>query len=454
VPRGPLVRLPLRWKLTLVYVGVISVALAGVGTFLYFHFESGLDASFNDGLSNRAAAIAAATRHGSAAGARRIVASGEGFAQVIGPDGAIRIAGPGRGGSPLLSPEELGRARRARYVVDRGEQDRILAEPLAGRPGWVVVAGASLEQREGALEQLGAGLLIGIPLSILLAAAAAYAVAAGALRPVDLMRRRARSISAADAGARLPLPAAEDELHRLGATLNEMLERLQASVERERSFVADASHELRTPLAVLRAEIDVALRGDGGATELRQALVNAGAETDRLMALAEDLLVVAREDQGGLPLDRRVADVDELLEGVRRRFDSRVQGSDRSISIDAPPGMTLRCDPRWLARALANLVDNALRHGSGDVALSAEASDGVIELHVRDCGAGFPDAFLPRAFERFTRAGTGRAGEGTGLGLAIVRAVARAHGGEAGAANRRGGSDVWVSLPAGQPARR
>jgi two-component system OmpR family sensor kinase len=447
LPAG-LSRLSLRWKLTLAYAGAIAVGLTGVGLFLYLHFESGLDSAFDQALRTRAAEIASVTRHGVTPTSRRVVRSGEGYGQVLDPGGRV-LAGSGPGAAaPLLSGGELRRARTGELLLERDEADRLLARPLRARPGYVVVAGASLAQREHALETLGAGLLVGIPMAVLLAAAAAYAVAAGALRPVDLMRRRARSISAGEPGARLPLPAAQDEVHRLGATLNEMLGRLQAAMERERAFVADASHELRTPLSVLRAEIDVALRGPGEPEDLRRALVNAGAETDRLAALAEDLLVLAREDQGGLALDARRADADALLEAVARRFATRARAERRAIEVEVPAGLTLRGDARWLEQALGNLVDNALRHGAGAIRLRAGEADGRVELHVIDEGRGFPDAFLPVAFDRFTRGDPARSSDGAGLGLAIVRAVARAHGGAAGAGPGTEGTDVWIALPA------
>ena len=143
------------------------------------------------------------------------------------------------------------------------------------------------------------------PLALLLAAVAGYGLAAAALRPVEAMRARAEEISASTPGARLPEPPARDEISRLAETLNEMLSRLEASIEHERRFVADASHELRTPLALLKAELDLALRRKRTHAELEQALRSASEETDRLTLLAEDLLLIARSDAGELPSDAR-----------------------------------------------------------------------------------------------------------------------------------------------------
>jgi signal transduction histidine kinase len=259
------------------------------------------------------------------------------------------------------------------------------------------------------------------------------------------MREEADAISASEPGRRLPVPAARDEVARLADTLNEMLGRLEGAIERERSFVADASHELRTPLALLRAELELALRRPRTAAELEEALRSAAAETERLTRLAEDLLVLARSDRGELPLRCQPVGVSELLARVAERYGA----SGGAVEAEAPEGLVVDADASRLEQALGNVVDNALRHGSGTVRLTAAARDGLVELHVTDEGKGFPAEFLPRAFERFTRADAARAGGGAGLGLAIAAMIARAHGGAARAANRDGGgADVWLSIAA------
>jgi signal transduction histidine kinase len=261
------------------------------------------------------------------------------------------------------------------------------------------------------------------------------------------MRRRAAAVSAAETGERLPVPLANDEIGRLGRTLNEMLSRLEAAFARERAFVSDASHELRTPLAILRTELELALRGEHTRQELEDALQSAAEETDRLSNLAEDLLVIARSDQGRLPVRIEDLDAGELLVRVAGRFQTRARVEGRPLHPDPAPGVTVRADPARLEQALANLVDNALSYGDGTVELTALAHNGAVEIHVRDEGPGFPPAFLPRAFERFTRADEARSRGGTGLGLAIASAIALAHGGSAHAANREAGADVWIAIP-------
>jgi two-component system OmpR family sensor kinase len=276
-------------------------------------------------------------------------------------------------------------------------------------------------------------------------------VASAALRPVEAMRRKADDITEADPGERLPVGGADDEIARLGTTLNGMLARLERAVERERAFVADASHELRTPLAILKTEIELALRGERTAEELRVALRSTSEEADRLAELAEALLVIARADGGGLPLRTATVDVAELLEAVRVRFDARVRASGRALVVDGTAAR-VTADRSRLEQALDNLVANALHHGEGTIHLATTTHDGRIELHVRDEGAGFPAEFIGEAFERFTRADPARGRGGSGLGLSIVQMIAGAHGGRARAANDPGGgARVTIELPLAGP---
>jgi len=295
-----------------------------------------------------------------------------------------------------LRPADRERARRGPLFVEgrRGEDPvRMLATPVDGK---LLVVGTTVDDRGAALRILALLLLVGGPLALVIASLAGYGAASA---------------------------------------------RLRAALERERVFVADASHELRTPLAILRAELELALRPGRRREELEAAIGSAAEEAERLSALAEDLLVIARGDEGALPLRPAALEADAVLGTVAARFPGRVAAA-------GPSGLGLRADPDRLQQALGNLVDNALRHGGTRVELAAERVDGRVELHVRDDGPGFPPEFLDTAFERFTRADPARGRGGAGLGLAIVDLIARAHGGAAGACNRpAGGADVWIALP-------
>jgi signal transduction histidine kinase len=335
-------------------------------------------------------------------------------------------------------------------VTGLNEGSRALASPLRrnGRRA-VLVVGATRQDRVETLASFRKELLIAGPTALLLACLVGYLLAGLSLRQVDSMRRRAALISAETPGERLPVPPTGDELQRLGTTLNEMLDRLEAALDRERDFVADAGHELRTPLALLRTELELALRQGETPEDLRESVRRSSQEADRLSQLAEDLLLIASSDRGRLPLRVEELDVGELFASVVNRFDWRASESAATLEADATAGIGVRGDRLRLEQALSNLVDNALRHGAGTVRLAANAENAHVELHVTDGGPGFEPQFLERAFERFSRSDPARGRGGAGLGLSIARAIARAHGGEAHAANRgSSGADVWLDLPA------
>ena len=450
---APMRRLPIRLRLTLGFTLAMALLLAATGVFLYFRLAATLDEGVNDALEVRTAELRPLLERGDL----RLsdIDGEERFVQVIGVASPRALdATPRVGLESVLSPAEYARARKGaiRLGLDavhgyEGEA-RVLATPVDEA---VLVVGASLEDRDEALAGLLGELALVEPVALLLAALLGYALASAALRPVESMRSEAAVISAAEPGRRLSLPPARDEVSRLGETLNAMLGRLEGALERERSFVAEASHELRTPLALLKAELDLAAGRPRSQAELEQVLRSASEETDRLVRLADDLLVLARADAGRLPLLLAPVSVSDLLTTVARRWRSRAEHAGRTIEVGVEVDLSeapIPVDRLRLEQALGNLVENAFRHGGGSVRLAAVVVGERVELHVEDEGAGFPPEFLPRAFERFGRADEARSGPGAGLGLAIVQVIAAAHGGLSRAANRDGGgADVAIVLP-------
>jgi two-component system, OmpR family, sensor kinase len=456
-----LARLPIRLRLTAAFALVMAVVLAATGLFLYFRLQSELDDTLNRGLRSRGDDVARLVEQPDTGLSERsstpLLDADRSFAQILTLNGRVIDSSPAVGDERLLGAAEVERAREGPILFDRGpigrEDDpaRVLALPVDAQDSRVLVAvGTSLEARGEALEELQTQLLIGLPLALLLASLAGYGLTAAALRPVESMRRRAAGISGGDPGQRLPVPAPHDEIRRLGETLNEMLGRIEATIRRERRFVADASHELRTPLAMLRTELELAGRRERTREELAEALRSAGEETERLSRLADDLLILARAEDGRLPVQTENVSAHELLERAATRFAGRAHDAGREITVE-PSQETVKGDRVRLEQALGNLIDNALRHGAGNVTLHALEDTSEVELHVTDEGSGFPDGFLPRAFDRFARADEARGGAGSGLGLSIVDVIARAHGGSAHAVNRDGGGvDAWIAVPIGE----
>jgi signal transduction histidine kinase len=445
---------------TLVFAAVMALVLGATGVFVYLRFSSELDATINAGLRSRASDVAALVKEGDAGlreGNQTLVGASESFAEVLDTGGNVTDASRSVGDKALLTPAELRRALRGPVYVDIGpgpgprEESRLLAVPVDAKGGGrvVVVVGTSIEPRNESLTDLAQLLLVGGPFALILASLAAYGVAVAALKPVEAMRSRAAEISAAEPDQRLPVPPTDDEVARLGKTLNEMLERLGEALEHERAFVADASHELRTPLAILRTELELALAAGRSPEELRAALASAAEETDRLTQLSEDLLTIAQTVRGELPLRLEPLNLLEALEAVSRRFARRAEEGAREIEVSAPSSLGIDADRLRLDQAVGSMVDNALRYGAGKIELRAGVVERSVEVHVLDRGKGFPQGFLGRAFERFSRAAASNRDGGSGLGLAIVQTVALAHGGEAHVANREGGgADVWLTLPA------
>jgi two-component system, OmpR family, sensor kinase len=442
-------RLPIRGRLTLAFAAVMIVLFGGLALLLHTRFASSLDAGINRALHTRSADLATLLRTRRGAPLRpstQLPESGGAFAQVVTTRGSIVESTPGHSAKSLLAPQEARHAVLESVAIDRRDNARLVAESLATSPPTVLVVGVSLSQRDRALRTLDEMLFIGGPILLILTCVAGYALAAFALAPVERMRGRAAQISGSTHD-RLPLPRSHDELSRLGETLNQMLSRLEDAINRERIFVANAGHELRTPLAILKLEIEVMLSEDLTQAELERRLRSAGEEVDRLSKLADDLLAIARADQGRLPVEKRPVPVGKLLSAVTNRIAAAERGA-RIITADPAGDLEIPADADQLEHALTNMVTNAMRYGEGPVRLAATERNGRVELHVLDEGPGFAPGFLPMAFERFSRADPARSRGGAGLGLSIARLIAEAHGGTADAANRPGGgADVWVSLP-------
>jgi signal transduction histidine kinase len=417
-------RLPVRAKLTLAFSIAIAAVLVATALFLYLRLRTELDNRIDESLHNQLGLVSTRLREGSG-GARsvtRAVARGEegsGFVEILVPgSGTVAGAREGLGDEPVLEPSDLRRfaADGGTYDVQSGQPElgavRILAGPVVvGSRHYVVGVGATLEDRNEALSNLRTLLLVGGPIALVLAALAGWIVVGAALRPVD-----------------------------------RMLVRLEDGLRRERTFVADASHELRTPLTMLKMELELMRRERPAGDDFDAAVDGAIGDTDRLVTLSENLLVLARADRDRVPLKLEELDVTELLEDVAARH------STERVEVEPAQrgkvGATIAADRLRLQQALGNLVENALVHGGAPVTLSASFGAVAVDLHVVDSGPGFRPEFIPQAFDRFSQVAPGDGGSGAGLGLAIVRAIAVAHGGTAGVENRAGGgADVWIRLP-------
>jgi two-component system, OmpR family, sensor kinase len=450
-------RLPIRVRLTAAFAVGMAVVLAAVGVFVYVRMGAALLETTDAGLLSRAEVLVANVR---ASGLQlpgigaSLIESDEAFAQIADPSGRIVQSSPIVAGSSLLPPATIaalhGHAFFDRRIPGIDNVTRVLAVPIGGGDRHaVVMVGGSLQDREDHLLQLAATLAIGGPIALALISWAGWLLVGAAVRPMERMRRQAAAISTSDPSRRLPVPDRDDEVGRLGTTLNEMLDRIQGSFDRERRLLNNAAHELRTPLAILKGEVDLAREKPRTADELNAAMASVSEETDHIVALAGDLLVLARMNGGAPSVSPVTTSVPELLERATDRHRARARARGVRLEVDAG-AISALLDPVRLRQAVDNLIDNALRYTpeGGVVHVAADRIDGEIRILVEDTGPGFPDGFRERAFEPFMRGPANGDDVGAGLGLAIVRAIAEGHGGSAVAEDRPGGgAKVIVLLP-------
>lgn len=480
--------MPIRVRLAVVCAAATVVVLVGAGLIFISQLRSGLDSSLDATLHSRADTLVSELAGGETVDPPdpttgiAVLRATDTLEQVLTPTGALVQSSTALGGRPLLGPGQLAAAARSPLTVDvearltigtggprtRTQQEdhglRVLAFPL-GRAGQVAVVAVSRDVVEAALARTGTQLLALGAVVLLIAVGGAYALARAALRPVERMRLQADDLGAHDVGATLAVPATRDEVAALARTMNALLDRLHRALAHERAFVADAGHELRTPLTVLRGELELAQRPGRSREELSATVTVAAEETDRLVRLAEDLLLLAGAQEGSPPR-RALVDLPSVAVAALQACRARAAARDIVMALDAPTGAQVLADADRVRQALDNLLANALRVSpcGGTVTIVVAPAprlageETMTAITVLDEGPGFPLDFLPVAFERFRRADgarsrTGGTDAGSGLGLAIVRSIADSHGGTASACNRAaGGAAVSVTFPTGPTA--
>ena len=308
--------------------------------------------------------------------------------------------------------------------------------PLRGQTYTLVIL-QSLHAQNEMLEEVRQTFAWVIPIAIILASLGGYFLARKSLAPVMAMSSHAGRIGAENLHERLPIQNAKDELGRLAASFNELLERVDQSFERQRRFMSDASHELRTPAAILRGESEVALsRTERSAEEYRESLAVLHAEAQRLTQIVEDLFTLTRADAGQYPLSPKDFYLDELVADCTHAARSLALAKQITLTCDVPEELPIRGDEALLRRMILNLLDNAIKYtpAGGRVNVSCARSGDEYALNVTDSGSGIPEELHQRVFERFFRADKARTrtekdGGGAGLGLSIARWIAEAHHG-------------------------
>ncbi|BBE48889.1 MULTISPECIES: ATP-binding protein [Rhodococcus] len=371
-----------------------------------------------------------------------------GIIQVIDGSGTVRAQSRGDGAAPVTTEQVAPAATRDLGRVSYGEDGDfwVTAQGATSPSGPVtVVVGADREPVENVVSTVAILLTVVGPIVIALVAFATYRLVGAALSPVERIRSRVASISSRQLDERIPVPETRDEIARLAQTMNAMLERLQVGQRAQQRFVSDASHELRSPLSTITAALELA---SSRPDLLDEAMIDESLlpEARRMRRLIEDLLLLARSDETGLPVAAVDVDLDDLLyeEGKRIEAVSEVLVESSIVPV------RVTGDPSALGRVVRNLADNAVRHARTRIIVSCAESAGHAIIRIDDDGPGIPQSERAKVFDRFVRLDSSRTRDegGTGLGLSIVAGTVAAHGGTVAVSQSpAGGARFEIRLP-------
>jgi signal transduction histidine kinase len=448
-----LARLPLRVRLVAGFSAAMLVVLTGAGVFVYWRVQYALDRGLDTDLTQATSVLTGLVGpDGRVEDVAAATATGATW-QLLGAGAQVLDHG-GTATTPLVDSGVLGQVTVAPRHVDVGSllpasrhPMRLEVSRLEGSgPAEYLVVGVRRDHRDEALRELLLQLGLAGLGALVLTALVGDRLARAALSPVERYRRRAAEIARGSSTLRLEVPPdRDDEVTRLGHTLNEMLSALERSVEHERRFVDDASHELRTPLTLLKSRVELARRRSRSVAEHEQVLAELAVDIVRLNALAEQLLRLG--STGGEMPER--TDVARTVAGVveRRRLARPETASQLSVHLPVGRPADVVVAPLALERLVENLVQNAIVHGAPPIVISVDpvVRDGRrwVRITVEDAGAGMEPELLDTATERFARSPQARSRPGAGLGLSLVAATARAAGGDVRLCHggRHGGSE-------------
>ncbi len=436
---------------------VVGVVLTSAAVELVQAQRRSLESSIRSSARSQAARAASLLRSG--APTQELLSSGGDYpVQVVDGSGSVVAASAGLRGAPALADGRGSRGHQGIVVTRIGGLPSgtdgpylVVSTATVGPQGpRTVHVVASLRSTRLLMRTGAIGLGAGLPVLVVLVGATAWVLAGSTLKPVEAIRGEVAEISRRALRRRVPEPPSSDEVARLARTMNELLDRLEASAARQRRFVADASHELRSPLTAIQAQLDVALarpeRSDWPAVAAEIAQ-----ETRRMRRIVDDLLLMARADGEAVAPRFEPVDLDELVLAEARRLRDR---GEVQVDLSHMSAARVSGDRDQLTQVVRNLVTNAERHASSAVRLELGMVGDEAELVVADDGPGIPPGDRERVFERFTRLDEARSRSrgGVGLGLAIARRIVEAHGGTITVGDHGDGARLVVRLPAGPGA--
>jgi heavy metal sensor kinase len=453
-----------RLRLTLWYVLLLAVILAGFSTGVYLVLRYNLYDNLDDSIQNRANTFLDVIwyEEDQPTLAGRVSAddpnAGESFVRVFDVSGGVTFDNSAAAGDAPIDPLAVDRSLQGqtstRTATVGDETMRVRTFPIERGDGvdGVLEVGQSQDDVTDTLQALLLILAIAYPVTLAAASIGGVFLAGRALSPIDSLTRLARRISAEDLGQRLELRLPDDEVGRLARTFDDMIARLDDAFRRQRQFTADASHELRTPLTAIKGQAEVALSKPRDAAAYRQVLQAVNEEVDRLIRMVGSLLTLARADAGQIPIASELVNLGDLIAAAVEQVRPMAEGRQLALGVTTGPAVTLQADEDLLLQLVLNLLDNAIKYTptGGTVTAGWGIDDDRAELWVRDSGIGIAKEDSERVFDRFYRVDKARSRVqgGAGLGLSICRWIAEAHGGSISVRSEPGqGTAFTVRLP-------
>jgi signal transduction histidine kinase len=341
-------------------------------------------------------------------------------------------------------------------------EHRALVQVVELPGGFRLLVGRDLEERERIYGIIANAGRWSFALVVVLGLAGGFFVSRRVLKRIDAMTDTAHTIMAGDLSGRLPVAGTGDELDRLANNVNAMLERIEALMHGLKEVSDNIAHDLKTPLTRLRNRCEQALRGAKGEGDYRAALESTIAESDELIRTFDALLMIARAESGHARDNMIEFDAAEIARDVGELYEPLADEKGLALRVEAPLAAPVRGNRELVSQALANLIDNAIKHAGpeasknngapAEIVVGAGADGERITLSVADRGPGIPDADRGRVVERFVRLEQSRSQPGSGLGLSLASAVARLHGGELRLEDNHPGLKSIIALPRAEPA--
>ena len=460
--------LPIRWRLTVLYGGIITLILLVFSGGVYVYLQKSLQRSIDAKIRSMGEIISSSMTESHDP---TLFGNFERYLEnVLGrkPKGKLIqiMDSSGRVGakSSDIEAENLsasfGTLERAfagevvyETVQKGGPRLRLVTIPIIDNKKVIslVQVGTSLEEFDDTMRRLLIILVVGIITSVSLTTGVGYFMAKKALRPVDKIRKAAVKISSRNLEEFIDIGARRDELGKLAETFNAMTSRLRDAFQRINQFSVDVSHELKTPLTILKGSTEVALRKERGREEYRALLASHLEEIDRMSQIIDDLLLLSKADTGKIQLNLSDIDLKDLILQVYMGMKMFAEKKDVELIVDELYDVRLKGDELKLRRMLWNIVENGIKYtnGGGRVEISSASDNGCVRINVRDTGVGIADEDIKYVFDRFYRADRARKREsGTGLGLSISKWIAEAHRGAIEVESRpSSGSLFSIKLP-------